>query len=57
MEGDDFEFDTRDDFLEGLRKDYNQGMTIPDEYKDQVFDYAQRENKKIGFGIGLSADD
>jgi len=25
MEGDDPEFDTREDFLEGLLQDYNQG--------------------------------
>ena len=34
MDGDEPEFDTREDFLEGLLQDYNQGQTIPDEYKE-----------------------
>lgn len=58
VESDDsVEFDTRDDFLDGLRKDYNQGMEISEEYRDQVFEFANREKKQIGFGIGLSKEE
>ncbi|EGR32794.1 hypothetical protein IMG5_070760 [Ichthyophthirius multifiliis] len=45
------DFDTRDDFLEGLRNEYNQGVEIQEEYKDQVINYSKRENKILDFGI------
>ncbi|KAL4510706.1 hypothetical protein ABPG72_004860 [Tetrahymena utriculariae] len=52
-----FDFDTREDFLDGLRKDYNQGIQIADEYKEEVFQYAKENKKKIGFGIGLTKEE
>ncbi|EAS07420.1 hypothetical protein TTHERM_00571560 (macronuclear) [Tetrahymena thermophila SB210] len=51
------DFDTREDFLDGLRKDYNQGIQIAEEYKEEVFQYAKENKKKIGFGIGLTKEE
>lgn len=41
------DLNTRDDFLDSLRKDYNKGIQIPQEYQSGVFQYAIKKKKNL----------
>lgn len=51
------DLNTRDDFLDSLRKDYNKGIQIPQEYQSDVFQYARREKKPLGFNTKFKEDE
>ncbi|KRW98982.1 hypothetical protein PPERSA_11583 [Pseudocohnilembus persalinus] len=43
-------FSTKDDFFELLRKDYNKGINVPEQYLGAVHAYAERSQKKLKYG-------
>jgi len=42
------DLNTKDDFLDALRKEYNKGHNVPDNYLRDVFEYSAREAKVVG---------